>query len=66
MDKYCDEHSGMLARIKSLEARAQGWDEMEKEVGKVRSEIMGRLNIVLGSSLICALGLIGNLIFRVV
>lgn len=55
----CPDHSGIFARIKSLEARGERWDSALESV-------VNKINVILGSVLVCALGIIGNLIVRIV
>lgn len=54
-DKVCKEHSGCMARIRSLEARGNKWDKITETINK-------KINVLLGSLLVCALGLVGNLV----
>lgn len=55
MSEHCEDHSGCMARIKSLEARGKGWDDM-------RDTIMGRMNVILGGVVVSCVALIVNLI----
>lgn len=59
MHNECPGHSGVVARINSLEARGRGWDL------KLDS-IIGKINIILGSIVVSALGIIGLLIVEIV
>jgi hypothetical protein len=58
-ERRCADHSGVLARVKSLEARGERWD-------LTLESIVNKINVILGSVLVCALGVIGHLIIQIV
>lgn len=55
----CSEHSGCIARIKSLEARMERRDELDE---KMHSKI----NTIMGSMIVTMVGIIGHLLYKVV
>ena len=53
--EHCEDHSGCMARIKSLEARGKVWDKMG-------SSILNKMNVILGGVVVSCVALIANLI----
>ena len=56
--EHCEKHSGMEARVRSLEARGRGWDMMYKE-------IRAKIDTILVSIVISAVGIIGHLLYKI-
>lgn len=54
----CTEHSGCIARIKSLEARMEHRDKLDEKM-------YSKINTIMGSMLVAAVGVIGHLLFKV-
>jgi len=53
--RHCEEHSGCMARIKSLEARGRIWDT-------IYTDLQNKMNIILGGVVVSCVALIANLI----
>lgn len=53
--RHCEEHSGCMARIKSLEARGRGWDA-------IYADLQNKMNVILGGVVVSCVALILNLV----
>jgi hypothetical protein len=56
--EHCERHSGLEARINSLEARGKEWDKMYKE-------IRAKIDTILVSIVASAVGIIGHLLYKI-
>lgn len=64
LDSRCDEHSGCIARIISLEkADTDQWSKMSKLETKMDS-IFSRLNVILGGVVVACVMLALNIIIK--
>lgn len=54
----CEGHSGLMVRIKTLEVRGREWD-------KTMRSISAKINAILGSILVAAIGIIGHLLLKI-
>ena len=64
--EVCKEHSGYGARISNLEGETKGQWEANSDMRRKTDAIMSKLNVILGGIVIALIGIVLNLIIRMI